>query len=126
LYHAQVQIEAHGNDVDEETNYNKSDDLEQSPALVTDGPVCVLCEFAMTILEKQIITNRTLDMVERGVEMICSYMPSSIGDKCIEFVQDYGDEIIDLIIKTEINPDQICASLALCNTKTWGTYHLFL
>jgi hypothetical protein len=68
---SQVQNEAHGNAVDEENNNNNNSyDLEQSPALVTDGPACVLCEFAMTILEKQIITNRTLDMVERGVEMI--------------------------------------------------------
>jgi hypothetical protein len=71
----------------------------------------------MTILDKQLPSNRTMDMVQRGVEMICSYMPSSIGDKCIEFVQEYGGEIIDLITKAEMNPDQICSALALCQQE---------
>ena len=52
------------------------------------GPLCVLCEFAMHILEKELLlTNRTLDMAEHAIEMLCSYMPDSIGDKCIDFVQ---------------------------------------
>lgn len=95
------------------------------PAIVaepTSNPLCVLCEFAMSILEKQILTNRTLDMVERAVEMICAYMPQSVSDQCIDFVQQYGDQIIDLIIKAEMNPDQVCAGLSLCSSvKTWGT-----
>jgi len=88
---------------------------------VSEKPLCALCEFAMDILEKQILTNQTLDMVEHAVEMLCSYMPETIGDKCIDFVQEYGDEVIDLIIRAEMNPDQVCSALTLCTSQytTW-------
>jgi len=78
---------------------------------------CALCEFAMNLLEKQILTNRTLDMVERAVLMICSYMPETILDKCEEFVNTYADEIIQDIIEMEMNPDEVCASLGMCTAS---------
>ena len=88
---------------------------------VSEKPLCALCEFAMDILEKQILTNRTMDMAEHAIEMLCSYMPETIADKCIDFVQEYGDEIVDLIIKAEMNPDQVCAAITLC-TSPYTTF----
>merc|ERR1719158_2589373 len=68
--------------------------IEHEEIDLQEKPLCVLCEFAIRILEKEtgIFSNRTYDMAEHAIEMLCSYMPSSIGDKCIEFVQEYGDE----------------------------------
>ena len=66
---------------------------------------------------------RTLDMVEHAVEMACSYMPETVADKCIDFVQEYGDEVIDLIIRAEANPELVCSLMTLCEVqKTWGKY----
>ena len=48
--------------------------------------------------------------------MVCSYMPESIADKCEDYVQEYGDEIIKLIVSMEMDPDQVCAALGLCST----------
>lgn len=79
-----------------------------------ESPSCALCEFAMNVLEKQILSNRTLDMVERAVLMLCSYMPGTIADKCEDYVQTYGDEIIKLIVEMEMSPDEVCAELGLC------------
>ena len=53
-------------------------------------------------------------MVERAVEMVCSYMPGSVADRCIDFVADYGDEIIRLIVELELPPREVCAALTLC------------
>ena len=70
--------------------------------------------------------HRTLDMVEHAVLMICSYMPNTVTDKCVDFVQEYGDEIIDLIVKAEMNPEMVCSALTLCTgseqRSTWGKY----
>jgi saposin len=97
-------------------NFEVQVDLEEKP-------LCVLCEFAIHVLEKEtgILSNRTLDMAEHAIEMLCSYMPFTIGDKCIDFVQEYGDQIIEIIIETELNPEQICGALTLCNmsSTTW-------
>ena len=42
--------------------------------------LCVLCEYAMKVLlqESGIMSNRTIDMAEHAVEMLCSYMPVNI------------------------------------------------
>lgn len=63
-----------------------------------------------------------MDMVEHAVLMMCSYLPGTISDKCIDFVQTYGDEIIDLIVHEEMDPKQVCAALTLCGSVTWGNY----
>ena len=46
--------------------------------------------------------------------MICSYMPETIADKCEDYVQTYGDEIIRLIVEMEMEPAEVCAELGLC------------
>jgi len=79
-------------------------------------PFCVICEFAMNIVEKKVLNNRTFDMVERAVEMVCAYMPESVADRCEDFVADYGDEIIRLIVEMELGPREVCAALTLCAT----------
>ena len=45
-----------------------------------EEPLCVLCEYAMKVLlqESGIMSNRTIDMAEHAVEMLCSYMPVNI------------------------------------------------
>ena len=55
-------------------------------------------------------------MVERAVEMVCSYMPEAVSDRCVDFVQEYGDEVIRLIVDLEMNPKLVCAALTLCET----------
>ena len=87
-------------------------------------PGCILCQFAIQIIEKEILTNRSMDMVEHAVEMLCSIMPSSIADECTDFVQKYGDQIIHLIVVAEMNPEMVCDALMLClaSENTWGEY----
>ena len=112
------------NDVQAEFNNVIPMDFEASHD-VQNGPYCVICEFAMHILETQLLTNRTLDMAEHAIEMLCSYMPRTVGDKCIDFVQEYGDKVVELIIEMEMNPEQVCSALTLCTsqyTTTVTTY----
>jgi len=88
--------------------------MESSESVETFS--CAMCEFVMNTLEKQIVNNRTLDMVERAVLMVCSYMPSSVADKCEDYVYKYGDEIIKMIVEMEMDPDEVCSELGLCST----------
>jgi hypothetical protein len=53
--------------------------------------------------------------------MLCSIMPRAVSDQCEDFVSKYGDMIIKLIVEAEMNPDEVCAALALCTeTQLWG------
>ena len=56
--------------------------------------------------------------------MLCAYMPESIADKCEDYVQQYGDEIIRLIMEMEMDPDEICAELGLCSTMQMPTSNI--
>ena len=55
--------------------------------------------------------------LQRSVLMICSYLPETILDKCEDFVNTYGDEIIQDIIEMEMNPDEVCTSLGMCSAS---------
>lgn len=92
------------------------DDSEEEADL-GGGPFCVICEFAMTMVEKQVLNNRTLDMVERAVQMVCAYMPETVADRCHDFVDEYGDKIIQIIVDEEVSPKAVCSALTLCTER---------
>ena len=57
--------------------------------------------------------------------MLCSYMPSTLSDQCENFVATYGDQIIQLIVEAEMNPEAVCSALMLCTqTNLWGKFEL--
>jgi len=72
-------------------------------------------------LEKYILTNRTIDMVERSVYMLCSMLPQTISEPCIEFVDEYGDLLIKLLMDEEFQPREICAELGVCQSRNTQT-----
>ncbi len=76
--------------------------------------MCVLCEFAVAYVEHKILTNRTVDMAERAIQMFCAYLPESVAEKCEAFVDDYGDEIIRMILEEELGPKAACTALNIC------------
>jgi hypothetical protein len=77
-----------------------------------------LCEFAVTVVEDELMTNRTIDMAERGLQMFCSYFPAeTVARKCEEFVDTYGDELIRLLVTEELSPREICAEMDLCHNN---------
>ena len=72
---------------------------------VRSGPGCSICQMGMEFVEKKILNNRTIDMAEHAVLMMCSYIPfGSWADQCEEFVETYGDQIVHLIVDTELTP----------------------
>jgi len=53
-------------------------------------------------------------MVEHMVQMMCSYLPRVVAEPCEDFIDDYGDEIVHMIVDLEMDPKQVCAELTLC------------
>ena len=85
------------------------------PATLTQKPLCALCEFAVTELENELVNNRTLDMVERGVQFLCAkLLPDAIAEPCEKFVDEFGDELIHLLMQAEFDPENACAAMNLC------------
>ena len=45
--------------------------------------------------------------IEREVQFVCSYLPGTIGDKCEELVDKYGEKLIDALVKEEMDPKKV-------------------
>ena len=42
---------------------------------------------------------------------MCSYLPGTIADKCEEFVDEYGQKVIDAIVHEELKPTEVCSQV---------------
>lgn len=62
------------------------------------------------------------DNIERIVRNICNIMPSSVKKQCNDFVDQYGDAVIQLLIET-LKPNEICPMLKLCDSQFLRTMH---
>ena len=44
---------------------------------------------------------------------MCGHLPDTVADMCIDFVEQYGDEIFDMLVK-EMAPKEVCSEIGLC------------
>lgn len=77
-----------------------------------DTPTCVLCEFIMSQLERQIKDNATQDEIRDIVESVCTILPNTVSHDCQQFIDKYAKLIISLIATTP--PNMICSEMMLC------------
>jgi len=48
------------------------------------------------------------------VHTVCNYLPKSVSEKCNDFVNEYADLVIQLLVQS-LDPKQVCQELGLCN-----------
>jgi len=84
---------------------------------IDDPNTCALCEFVITTLDKKLKDNRTEESIKQAMENVCAYMPKSVRKDCTKLVDAYADEIIEMLI-AELSPEEVCAALKLCSTKS--------
>jgi len=113
--------------VDNEINTNDIFAVQFEEPIVKANVGCEICEFAMSIIDQHIKDTSTVDEVERMVQFICSYLPGTIADKCEEFVDKYGQKVIDAYVDDELQPEEVCGQiLPECATSSkskaclWG------
>jgi len=113
--------------VDNEINTNDIFALEFEEPAVETNVGCEMCEFAMSIVDEHLKDTNTIDEIERMIQFVCSYLPGTIADKCEEFVDEYGQKVIDALVDDELKPKDVCAQiLPQCATTTvrascpWG------
>ncbi|KZS14611.1 Uncharacterized protein APZ42_019947 [Daphnia magna] len=100
--------------VGEFLNSIKQTPAEKSQKIAsTNTPMCVMCEYAMSVLEKRLLTNSTEEELTRAIQFLCAHLPATVADMCIDFVEQYGDELFDLL-SSEIAPKVVCTQMGLC------------
>merc|ERR1739848_211251 len=79
------------------------------------GVACMVCEYAMNELEKVISDKSTEAEVIAAVEQVCNLLPASYAAKCDALVEQYGNEIIELLIHAA-DPSTVCTLIGLCSS----------
>lgn len=51
--------------------------------------------------------------IENVLSHLCSHLPQKLQTECVDFVQTYSSELIDMLI-TDFKPQEICVALKLC------------
>jgi len=93
-------------------------EMIQVEAPLDNSVSCEMCEFAVTVIDERLDDEATIDQIEREVQFVCSYLPGTIGDKCEELVDKYGERLIDALVKEEMDPKKVCSELLpSCATK---------
>lgn len=82
------------------------------PPKVRANEGCVLCEFVMTQLEKDLNDHATQEEIKKAVENVCTVMPKTVRGQCTKFVDSYSELIITLLATTP--PAKICEGLKMC------------
>ncbi|CAL4060457.1 unnamed protein product, partial [Meganyctiphanes norvegica] len=78
-----------------------------------DDQMCVMCEFAIHFLQNMLEQKDTREDIEQAVENLCDLMPKSIAEQCEDYVEAYGDQVIEMLDQ-EMDPKVICPLLGLC------------
>lgn len=100
-------------------NIEKQEDIEVfHPAQVNindqqDKPTCPLCLFAVEQAQIRIRDNKSKDNIKKVLDGLCSHLPSKLRAECVDFVETYSNELIDMLI-TDFKPEEICVQLKLC------------
>ncbi|XP_054258859.1 prosaposin isoform X2 [Macrosteles quadrilineatus] len=105
--HTQAVSSVSGGDV--ETN--------EIPKDGNNNDLCVLCEFVMKTIEKDLQDNKTEEEIRQVVEHVCFVMPSTVRPKCKKFIDQYLDLIVTLLAQS-IDPQQICQMMNVCTSSS--------
>lgn len=62
-----------------------------------------------------LVTFRTQAEIQHALDQVCGIVPSQYKDTCNGLIQQYGPEVIALLIN-EVEPQTICPQLKLCPT----------
>ncbi|XP_014225050.1 uncharacterized protein LOC106651173 [Trichogramma pretiosum] len=76
---------------------------------------CALCQSIIANIEKLLVNSKANENIHKIVTSVCKYLPTSEQDKCMMFMKNYDQTIIDAI-KTHGNTQKICSNLSLCSS----------
>nr|ALX00059.1 proactivator polypeptide [Melanoplus sanguinipes] len=82
--------------------------------VVYDKPSCPLCLLAVQDLQNTLKNNRTEASIKQALEGLCSKLSKSLAAECEKFVEDYSDELVDMLV-ADFTPQEVCAYLKLCD-----------
>ncbi len=81
-----------------------------------DRPYCTLCEYAIGEVDKLLEDKTNEKEIKSVLDRICYELSTPIQKECVNMVNQYTDEIIQMFVKG-FTPKQVCAEIGLCNSR---------
>ncbi|CAB0040365.1 unnamed protein product [Trichogramma brassicae] len=76
---------------------------------------CALCQSIIANIEKLLVNSKANENIHKIVTSVCKYLPTSEQDKCMMFMKNYDQTLIDAI-KTHGDTRKICSDLSSCSS----------
>jgi len=86
------------------------------PTNILDGSACVICEFVIQSIAKEMGNSKTRDWIEKVIRNVCNHLRKTVA-KCFEFVDDYVDAIINMLLEVVSKPKEFCTLSDLCKRR---------
>merc|ERR1711913_200961 len=76
--------------------------------------ICEVCETIMTAIDGSIVDPTNEQDIADWLAQICNYVGPNLEAMCLEFVNEYTDDIIDQLVNNYLNPEQVCQAIGAC------------
>ncbi|KAK4821143.1 hypothetical protein QYF61_014238 [Mycteria americana] len=84
------------------------------PVLVKPaGGFCDICKMVVAYADKELEKNATTAEIEALLEKVCHFLPESVSDQCVQFVEQYEPVVVQLLAEM-MDPTFVCTKLGVC------------
>ncbi|XP_009585869.1 PREDICTED: prosaposin, partial [Fulmarus glacialis] len=88
----------------------------QQPVLVKPaGGFCDICKMVVAYADKELEKNATTAEIEALLEKVCHFLPESVSDQCVQFVEQYEPVVVQLLAEM-MDPTFVCTKLGVCGS----------
>jgi saposin len=81
---------------------------------VDEKPTCQFCILAIQEIIEVVEKNQTKASIQSAVSKLCDKLPTKLKSQCVEFVNTYSNEVVDMIL-ANFTPQEACVFIKLCD-----------
>ncbi|KAM3666296.1 prosaposin [Ammospiza maritima maritima] len=90
--------------------------LPQQPVVVKPaGGFCDICKMVVAYADKELEKNATTAEIEALLEKVCHFLPESVSEQCVQFVEQYEPVVVQLLAEV-MDPTFVCTKLGVCES----------
>ncbi|NWS37868.1 SAP protein, partial [Probosciger aterrimus] len=79
------------------------------------GGFCDICKMVVAYADKELEKNATTAEIEALLEKVCHFLPESVSDQCVQFVDQYEPMVVQLLAEI-MDPTFVCTKLGVCGS----------
>ncbi|XP_049665937.1 prosaposin isoform X2 [Accipiter gentilis] len=91
----------------------KMETVEKASVQEKTFSLCEICETMVKEVTGLLESNKTEEEIVHEMEVICYLFPVSVKDQCKDFIDVYGQALIDMLLEAT-NPEAVCVMLKCC------------